>query len=105
MKWVLTWATSFVEVVRAALANVVRHSPANTVDVSVAMSDSLITVQVSDDSAADCDATLSAALRRLRRDAKQSGGHLQVTKGARGGTLLRWTALLEDDQHPGPSSR
>ena len=88
-----------VEVVRTALANAVQHSGASMVNVSVKLSDSLITVQVSDDGTAHHDATLGAGLRRLRRYAEQSGGDLQVTTGGEGGTLLRWIALLEKDQH------
>ena len=86
-----------VEVVRAALANAAEHSRASTVHVSVALSGLLITVEVADDGSALSGATLNAALRRLRHYAEQSGGDLQVTTGAQGGTLLRWTARLGGD--------
>ena len=93
-----------VEVVRAALSNVVRHSGATTVHVSIVLSNPLITVEVSDDGTDDNGgAGLGAGERRLRRYAEQSGGDLEVTNGAGGGTLLRWTALLEKDGHRGTS--
>jgi hypothetical protein len=83
-----------VEVVRAALANAVQHSLASMVHVSVALSDSLITIRVSDDGTAHGEAAQGAALRRLRRYADQTGGDLQLTTGVRGGTRLRWTARV-----------
>ncbi len=92
-----------VQVVRAALSDVVRRSGVSTVHVSVALTDALITVKVFDDGTADSGATLGAGLRQVRRFAEQSGGDLQVTKGAAGGTLLRWTALLEKDRRHGAS--
>jgi len=87
-----------VEVLRGALADAVEHSGASMVNVSVGLSGPLITVQVSDDGSANRGATLGAALRRLKRYAEPYRGDLEVTTGPGGGTMLRWTALLEPDR-------
>ena len=68
---------------------------------SVTLTDALITVQVSDDGTVDSRVTLGAGLRRVGRYAERSGGQLEVTTRASGGTLLRWTALLEEDRLQG----
>jgi hypothetical protein len=88
-----------VEVVREALSNVVLLSAARTVNVSVALSGSLIEVQISDDGARHGRAGSGSDLRRLGRYAEESGGDLQITTRADGGTLLRWTALLERNRN------
>jgi signal transduction histidine kinase len=90
-------ADIIVEVVREALSNVL-HGTASTVNVSVALSGSLIAVQVSDDATPYSGASPGTGLRRLERYAEEAGGDLQITKRAEGGTLLRWTALLERDR-------
>jgi signal transduction histidine kinase len=87
-----------VDVLRAAVSVVTRHSRASAIHISVALSDSLISVEVSDNRTANADITLDAGLHRLRGYAEQSGGDLLVDRTAGGGTLLRWAALLEKHQ-------
>jgi signal transduction histidine kinase len=80
-------------VVREALSNVVRHSGAQRVEVSVSVHAGRVVVGVADDGhggAVEC-----SGLRNLRVRAQKRGGDLSISSASDSGTKIVWDARLE----------
>lgn len=72
-----------------ALANAARHAGARRVDVHVVASDGL-TLEVRDDGRGIGTPDRTGGLATMRDRAERHGGHLDVTSGESGGTVVRW---------------
>lgn len=87
-------------VVREALSNVVRHAHAAQVRVGVAVVDSVLTIEVTDDGDGMPDSARRSGLANLRQRAEQLGGRFTVTSPwpdgdhRERGTRLLWTIPL-----------
>lgn len=84
-----------VAVVREALANVVRHADASRVRVSVATSDQMVRVAVTDDGVGISPAAVQSGLANLRQRAQSRGGSLTLQARSPRGTRLVWEAPLD----------
>lgn len=83
-------------VVREAMSNVVRHAHARTVDVCVACTSEL-TVIVEDDGVGIPEPRpRESGLANLAHRAHALGGAVEVSRGAEGGTTLRWSVPIEE---------
>ncbi|WP_433598340.1 sensor histidine kinase [Nocardia sp. CA-135953] len=81
-------------VLREAVSNVVRHAHATTVTVHLRVGDDA-TIEITDDGIGiPDDITRMSGLANLATRAEQAGGNFSVSKGAHGGTVLRWSAPL-----------
>lgn len=89
-------------VVQSAVASVVRSSSTSAVDVSLALADSLLVVEVAEGGSADNSPALDADFSRVAAYAAQAGGELQVTTGPTGQTLLRWIVPCHSIWHSPP---
>lgn len=99
-------------VLREALANVVRHAAAGTVDVTVTGGTRLVLVVADDgrglpDRWGDPTATGGHGLPNVARRAADLEGSLWLGTGPRGGALLRWSVPVAspswpDEEGPGP---
>ncbi len=81
-----------VAVLREAVSNTVRHAHASTLDITVALTDRALTVQVTDNGAGIGQPDRSSGLTNMRRRAANHGGTLQHDTPTGGGTHLTWTA-------------
>ncbi len=82
-------------VVRETVGNVVRHTRASGVSVSVAVKDDVLRIVVTDDGAGIGDATGGfGGLRNLRDRAEKAGGTFRVETREEGGTRVEWSAPL-----------
>lgn len=82
-----------VAVLREAVTNVVRHSDAAAVTVSLVADDAL-TVVVTDDGLGIPDGIVPSGLRNMADRAVAEGGSCRVSVPAGGGTRIAWTAPL-----------
>jgi two-component system sensor histidine kinase DevS len=80
-------------VVREAVSNVVRHSGARELSVSLSVHDELV-IDVVDDGVGVPGTVAHSGLANLRQRAEQSGGSLCVQEATGGGTRLLWSAPL-----------
>ncbi|AUI58529.1 GAF domain-containing sensor histidine kinase [Amycolatopsis sp. BJA-103] len=82
-------------VVRETVGNVVRHTRASGVSVSVAVKDDVLRIVVTDDGAGIGDATGGfGGLRNLRDRAEKAGGTFRAETREEGGTRIEWSAPL-----------
>jgi signal transduction histidine kinase len=79
-------------VVRESLSNVVRHSGAGRVEVSVSVQPDQVVVSVADDGCGG--AVERSGLRNLRARAQKRGGDLAVASAGGEGTRVIWSARL-----------
>lgn len=85
-------AADLVRVVEESLANVVRHSYAGTVEVSVALGDGTLAVAVCDDGVGPNDEPVSGGgLAELAGRAERRGGEFGVAPNEPFGTRLHWS--------------
>jgi signal transduction histidine kinase len=78
-------------VVAEALANAIRYSGADSVDVSVALDDGTLAVEVSDSGRGGADPAAGTGLRGLTDRVEALGGRLEVDSAAGAGTRVRAT--------------
>lgn len=71
-----------------ALANVIKHANATRVAIRIVVSDTAVTVDVSDDGAGGADPARGSGLRGLAARVEAVGGVLSLDDGAGGGTRL-----------------
>jgi signal transduction histidine kinase len=87
-------ADELVTVLREMLSNVARHAHARHVDVTVAVDDAQVGIEVVDDGVGpehEPSTTASGlGLRNLAARAERHGGSFTVGAGQRGGTVARW---------------
>jgi signal transduction histidine kinase len=79
-------------VAREALSNCARHAHATAADLSLALDDGLITLDITDNGRGLGTPARSSGLASMRRRAERNGGTLQLTTPDGGGTRLTWTA-------------
>ncbi|QUQ64082.1 sensor histidine kinase [Kutzneria sp. CA-103260] len=82
-----------VVVLTAAMSNVVRHSHAHAVRVSVTAADGF-DMEVEDDGVGVHDDADGGGLRDMAERARAAGGSFSISKQAGGGTLVQWRAPL-----------
>ncbi|WP_373283168.1 sensor histidine kinase, partial [Nocardia vinacea] len=76
------------------VSNVVRHASATMVSVQLRVRDD-VTIEVTDDGVGvPEDFERMSGLANLATRAEQAGGSFSISKGANGGTVLRWSAPL-----------
>jgi signal transduction histidine kinase len=85
-------AHDILAVTREALSNCARHARAGAVDISLALQDGLITLDITDNGRGLGTPARSSGLASMCRRAERNGGTLQLTTPASGGTRLSWTA-------------
>ena len=73
---------AIMDVLRVAMSNVVLHSRASSVRISVSSEGGLVTVEVTDDGHGVANAPWGGGLRRLSESAVRLGGELEVTATA-----------------------
>ncbi len=82
-------------VVREALSNTARHAEASTVQVRVAVGESDLVIEVTDDGRGAQKRTRSSGISNLRARAEGRGGSMELGPGPRGrGTQLSWRVPL-----------
>ncbi len=89
-------ADHLVAVVRETLSNAARHARASRVDVVLRVGEDVVLTVVDDGEGLDLEAPRSG-LANLARRAAELGGTLDVQRGRRRGTELRWQVPLPDD--------
>jgi signal transduction histidine kinase len=97
-------ATQLLSVLREGLSNVVRHSHAGRVDVSVQVADGHVRAQVRDDGIGPGVGTRDGGhgLPNLSRRAESLGGFVTIGPGAGGkGTVLTWQVPLPGSESAG----
>jgi len=87
-------ADDLVAVLREALSNTARHAQASSAQVTVALLDALVTLEVTDDGRGIGATTRSSGLANMRRRAQAHTGALELNTPAGGGTHLHWTARI-----------
>jgi signal transduction histidine kinase len=87
-------ADEVIVVVREALSNVARHARATLAVVRVTLLGDVLTVEVTDNGDGVGTTPASGGLSVLRRKAEAREGALDLSRHARGGTTLRWTARV-----------
>ena len=86
-------------VVREGLANIARHADASAAAVALIVADGSITVRVSDDGTGiPTDATRRSGLGNLANRAIVLGGRFEVERDTKGGTVLRWSVPLDQQE-------
>jgi signal transduction histidine kinase len=83
-------------VVREAISNVVRHSGARSLALTVTVEDDLC-IEVVDDGKGIVGDVTGSGLANLRHRANAAGGELTIQKAPGGGTALRWSVPLPSD--------
>jgi signal transduction histidine kinase len=88
-------ADDVVAVVREGLANVIRHSGAETTDVSITVDDELVVVMIDDDGRGlPLGSRRASGTKNLADRATARRGKLTLSTRDTGGTHLHWTARL-----------
>lgn len=88
-------AEDVIAVVREALSNVARHAHANSAEVSVSVTASLVTVLVEDDGVGvPEEPPRSSGTANLRKRAQAHGGTCEIERRSTGGTRVRWRVPL-----------
>jgi signal transduction histidine kinase len=85
-------ADDIVAVTREALSNCARHARATAADISLALQDGLVTLDIADNGRGLGTITRSSGLTNMRRRAERNGGTFQLATPVGGGTRLTWTA-------------
>lgn len=85
-------AEHLLAVLREALSNAARHAGASRVDVDLSADTASITLKITDDGVGIPAGGRRSGLANLRERAGQLGGSFSVERGARGGTVLTWSA-------------
>jgi signal transduction histidine kinase len=88
-------ADDIVAVTREGLSNCARHAQASSVDVSLVLTQRVITLKIVDNGHGIGTATRSSGLTNMRRLAEQHGGSFTVIASDAGGTALTWTASID----------
>jgi signal transduction histidine kinase len=83
-------------VVREALSNIARHAHAHTAEIDLTAHDDRVVLVVRDDGVGLGASTRRSGLANMRRRAQHHGGGFMFEPGPGGGTLLTWTAMLDD---------
>jgi signal transduction histidine kinase len=78
--------------VTEGLANAVRHSRAQHVEITVSAAAGQVTIEVTDDGVGPGDSPRLSGLGNLRDRAEARGGTFEMRQAAAGGTRVRWTA-------------
>jgi signal transduction histidine kinase len=78
-------------VLREALTNVVRHSEASRVDISVAITPAILRIVVSDNGRGIGDTSRRSGISNLEQRAIRRGGSFAITNRKPTGTTLEWT--------------
>ena len=81
-------------VLREALSNVARHAAADRAEVEIRVTDTHLSLTVSDDGAGLPPNVSESGLRNARRRAEDLGGDLELTAGEPHGTRLAWQVPL-----------
>lgn len=97
-------ATQVLAVVSEGVSNAVRHSNAETIDVSVAVDSAAISVIVDDDGCGLGRPAIRSGLDNMTARARDLGGTFTVGSGASGGTHFIWTAPLANGAGNTPGS-
>lgn len=82
-------------VLREALSNAARHARASKVDVEVSVDGTHVTLTVIDDGVGIPPGGRRSGLANLEERAQQFGGRFSADPGASGGTVLAWSAPIE----------
>lgn len=86
-----------VQALREILSNVVRHSDATAVEVTVVTDDDLVEIVVRDNGVGFVPNVGSGrGVRNLTSRARELGGNCTIKSKIGGGTTVRWTALRKD---------
>jgi signal transduction histidine kinase len=95
-----------IAVLREALTNVARHAEATSVQVSLSVDGSMLTLEVTDDGRGIGRAERRSGLANLRARAERRQGAMSVVSGDRGGTRLTWSIPIgAPDRAPTTSQR
>lgn len=81
-------------VVREGISNCARHAHASRLDISIAMTQNVLTLEMTDDGRGIGASTRSSGLSNIRRRAERKGGSLVITAPSPGGTRLTWKRSL-----------
>lgn len=91
-------ADDVVATLREALSNATRHAQSRHLDIELTVTETFVVLRVSDDGigfAVDrADSAGGHGLRNMRTRAERLGGHLDITAGPDGGTVVEWHAPL-----------
>jgi signal transduction histidine kinase len=88
-------ADDILAVTREGLSNCTRHAQATLVEISLMLTQSVVTLEISDNGHGIGTATRSSGLTNMRRLAEQRGGSFAVAASDAGGTVLTWTASID----------
>jgi len=87
-------AEELAAVLREALSNAARHAHASSVEISLEVSSSQLSLSVIDDGVGIGDPTRRSGLANLTERAERRGGTMTVTSGPDKGTQLQWQIAL-----------
>jgi signal transduction histidine kinase len=88
-------ADDILAVTREGLANCARHAQASRVEISLVLTETVVTLKIIDDGHGIGTTTRSSGLTNMRRMAEHHGGSFTVTASDAGGTELVWTARID----------
>jgi signal transduction histidine kinase len=81
-------------VVREGISNCARHAQASRLDLTVGITQNILTLEVTDNGRGIGTPTRSSGLRNMRSRAQRKGGSLAFTTPSQGGTRLTWKRSL-----------
>jgi signal transduction histidine kinase len=81
-------------VIREGISNCARHAHASQLDVTVAIAQNILTLELTDDGRGIGTPTRSSGLRNMLRRAQRKGGSFAVSSPPAGGTHLTWKRPL-----------
>jgi two-component system, NarL family, sensor histidine kinase DevS len=85
-------AADVLAVTREAISNCARHAHATHLEISIALTHHLLTIEITDNGHGLGTPTRTSGLTNMRRRAEHHQGTLTITTPDRGGTHLTWTA-------------
>jgi signal transduction histidine kinase len=85
-------AADVLAVIREAVSNCARHAHATRLEISIALTHDLLTLEITDNGHGVGTPTRSSGLTNMRRRAEHHHGTLTITTPDQGGTHLTWTA-------------
>jgi signal transduction histidine kinase len=88
-------ADDILAVTREGLSNCARHAQASSVEISLALTEAVVTLKIIDNGHGIGTVTRSSGLTNMRRMAEHHGGSFTVTASDEGGTELAWTARID----------
>jgi signal transduction histidine kinase len=88
-------ADDILAVTREGLYNCARHARASRAEVSLVLTETVVTLKIIDNGHGIGTATRASGLTNMRRMAEHHGGSLTVTASDEGGTELVWTARID----------